>query len=191
MKGRKPLPDEQKKLKGTLRKSRVNKNKPEPARVATSAGPYKLNARAQLAWDELAPQLEKSRVLTEGDLQWLKLLCEAIAEYDSLYNRLWIKQANGQVEYEPIKNFYQIYEKGSKKKLAFPTLIATKLKPEVALIAENRKFQKSLLAEFGLTPSSRAKVTAGLPPGAPAGETQLEKMRRQRAERKAKKNNTS
>ena len=130
-------------------------------------------------------------VLTEADLQALKLLCESIAEYDSLYLSLWEKQSNKEMKYCPTVNLYEIWDKGKKRKLAIPRLIGIRVKPQVAMMAENRKFQKMMLTEFGLTPASRAKVWAigTTPPG--KDKTQLQIMREKKAARKAAKNNAS
>lgn len=177
-------PSALKALQGTARKDRMNSAEPKPELAGVEC-PYPLNEKTQPIWNELAGELSQTKVLTKADLQGLKVLCENIAEYDSLYKRLWEKQANGQMEYVPTKNFYKIYEGSgkNKKKLVLPILIKTALKPEVALMAENRKFQKSMLEQFGLTPASRAKVNAQ-PSGDSDSRSALQKLRDARAARK-------
>ncbi len=126
-------------------------------------------------------------------MQALKLLCESIAEYDALYYSLWEKQTNGEMKYVPTVNLYEIYDKSSgkgkaRRKLSIPKLVGTRVKPQVSMMAENRKFQKMMLTEFGLTPSSRGKVWAiGTPPPGP-DKSKLQQMREARAARKAAKN---
>lgn len=196
MAGRKKLPSQLKALRGTKRKDRSNPAEPvPPLRVSTDC-PFSLFGVALEAWNQLSNELTKIKVLTEADLQALKLLCESIAEYDSLYYSLWEKQANGEMRYEPTVSLYEIYDKSTgkgnlKKKLAIPKLIGTKVKPQVAMMAENRKFQKMMLTEFGLTPSSRGRVWAigTLPPG--PDKSKLQKMREARALRKAAKNQSA
>ena len=171
-------------LQGTTRKDRTNPAEPKP-KLAGIACPYPLNEKAIPIWDELAAELSQTRVLTEADLQGLKMLCESIAQYDSLYKRLWEKQANGEMEYTPIQKFYEIWDgKGkNKRKLPIPVLIRTAVKPEVALIAEGRKFQKGMLEQFGLTPASRQKVNAE-PLDDKDNRSALQKLRDARVARK-------
>ena len=191
MAGRKKIPEELKKLRGTKRKDRDNPKKPTNSLYAAGC-PYPLFGVALETWNQLSQELTKIKVLTEADLQALKLLCEAIAEYDSLLLRVWEDRPNGKREYVPTVNLYEIYEKGKgKMKLSIPTLIGIRTKPEVAMLAENRKFQKAMLEQFGLTPSSRMKVwTIGSPPPGPE-KSKLQMMREKRAARKAARNEAS
>ncbi|KKM01412.1 hypothetical protein LCGC14_1794710 [marine sediment metagenome] len=190
MPGRKKIPDKLKALRGTKRKDRDNPTRPNLPPCSVDC-PYPLFGVALKAWNQLSQELTKIKVLTKADLQALKLLCEAIAEYDSLLLRVWEDRPNGEREYVPTVNLYQIYEKGKKKKLSIPVLVGIKTKPEVAMLAENRKFQKAMLEQFGLTPSSRVKVwTIGSPPPGPE-KTKLQMMREKRAARKAAKNQAS
>jgi len=136
----KRLPTEVKKQRGTLRSDRQNSN--EPVLVPTIPPiPTWLSEDGQKAFSDLSNLLYDMSVLTEADCLSLTLLCDSYSEY---------KKAK-----EVINEFGSTMEvvsrEGNSKSV---------IRPEVQIANQSfvRVFQ--LLKEFGLTPSSRAKVNA-------------------------------
>lgn len=78
MVGRKSKPMAIKILEGE-RKCRINLDEPKFA-PSSSIPPEWLEGYAQEHWDELAPMLQKSGVLTEGDRMNLAILCVLYAQ---------------------------------------------------------------------------------------------------------------
>ena len=67
-------------------RKRINAEEPQPDALATVPNPppyLPLVGRARKAWDDLASQAVKMRVLTDADLATLALTCRAIAEYEA------------------------------------------------------------------------------------------------------------
>ena len=135
----KRLPTELKKQRGTLRKDRMNPNEPVLPSVIPPI-PTWLSEDGQKAFAELSTLLHDMSVLTQADELALTLLCDAYSEY---------KKAK--VVNELGSTMEVISREGNSK----PTI-----RPEVQIANQSfvRVFQ--LLKEFGLTPSSRAKVNA-------------------------------
>lgn len=136
----KRLPTELKKQRGTLRADRINPNEPQLPTTKPPT-PTWLSESGQKAFVELSDLLHDMSVLTQADALALELLCDAYSEYKSakeIVNRLGATQDVTSRE-------------GHTKSI---------LRPEVTIANQSfvRVFQ--LLKEFGLTPSSRAKVNA-------------------------------
>ena len=136
----KRLPTELKKQRGTLRADRTNPNEPKLPSVIP-ATPTWLSETGQKAFIELGELLHDMSVLTQADSMALELLCDAYSEY---------KQAKEVVNTLGATQDVTSRE-GNTKSI---------LRPEVQIANQSfvRVFQ--LLKEFGLTPSSRAKVNA-------------------------------
>ncbi len=139
MKGRKPIPTSLKKLKGTLQKCRSNKNEPRPE-VCEPEIPGWICDQAGEVWRELSPQLYKAGVLTKLDALALGLLCQ----HHVLY--MWSK---GIVEKESLL-IETIDSNGNRVKRANPAL---------KIMMQSADQLTALLREFGLTPSSRTRVS--------------------------------
>ena len=136
----KRLPTELKKQRGTLRKDRVNENEPKLPSVIPPI-PTWLSEDGQKAFSELSNLLHDMSVLTQADELALTLLCDAYSEY---------KRAK-EVVNELGATMEVTSREGNTKSV---------IRPEVQIANQSfvRVFQ--LLKEFGLTPSSRAKVNA-------------------------------
>lgn len=136
----KRLPTELKKQRGTLRKDRLNENEPKLPSVIPPI-PTWLSEDGQKAFSELSNLLHDMSVLTQADELALTLLCDAYSEY---------KKAK-EVVNELGATMEVTSREGNSKSV---------IRPEVQIANQSfvRVFQ--LLKEFGLTPSSRAKVNA-------------------------------
>ena len=136
----KRLPTELKKQRGTLRKDRMNENEPKLPSVIPPI-PTWLSEDGQKAFSELSNLLHDMSVLTQADELALTLLCDAYSEY---------KRAK-EVVNELGATMEVTSREGNTKSV---------IRPEVQIANQSfvRVFQ--LLKEFGLTPSSRAKVNA-------------------------------
>jgi len=136
----KRLPTELKKQRGTLRKDRMNENEPKLPSVIPPI-PTWLSEDGQKAFSELSNLLHDMSVLTQADELALTLLCDAYSEY---------KRAK-EVVNELGATMEVTSREGNSKSV---------IRPEVQIANQSfvRVFQ--LLKEFGLTPSSRAKVNA-------------------------------
>jgi len=136
----KRLPTELKKQRGTLRKDRLNENEPKLPSVIPPI-PTWLSEDGQKAFSELSNLLHDMSVLTQADELALTLLCDAYSEYKNA--KQIVNELGATVEI--------MSREGNSK----PTI-----RPEVQIANQAfvRVFQ--LLKEFGLTPSSRAKVNA-------------------------------
>ena len=136
----KRLPTEIKKQRGTLRQDRMNDNEPNLPCVIPPI-PTWLSEDGQKAFSELSTLLHDMSVLTQADELALTLLCDAYSEY---------KKAK-EVVNELGSTMEVTSREGNSKSV---------IRPEVQIANQSfvRIFQ--LLKEFGLTPSSRAKVNA-------------------------------
>jgi P27 family predicted phage terminase small subunit len=136
----KRLPTEVKKQRGTLRPDRQNAN--EPVLVPTIPPiPTWLSEDGQKAFTDLSNLLYDMSVLTEADCLSLTLLCDSYSEYKKA--KEVINELGATMEVTS--------REGNTKSV---------IRPEVQIANQSfvRVFQ--LLKEFGLTPSSRAKVNA-------------------------------
>ncbi len=137
---RKPKPTHLKAVTGT---TRGKPTEATPARLSGTAPPAFLSDRARAHWPELADLLAGLGVLSDGDLTALGLLCETLAE--------WIEAG------QTIARHGATYECQTE---AGATMF--RAHPAVAQRNDAARRLQSLLSEFGLTPSARAKVS-GLP----------------------------
>ena len=136
----KRLPTEVKKQRGTLRKDRENQSEPKLTPTKPPI-PTWLSKDGQKAFVELSNLLFDMSVLTKADELSLTLLCDSYSEY---------KKAK-EIVNELGSTMEVISREGNSKSV---------IRPEVQIANQSfvRVFQ--LLKEFGLTPSSRAKVNA-------------------------------
>ena len=141
--GARPLPTALHEVRGTFRPDRHGNNGHEPKpKLATTAMPRwaGLKGEAEKCWKRLAPQLIETRVLTEDDITALVALCRRWAEWDRL------RQA---VERDGETYWAEGTHGGG-----------AQLKPNPAVNMRDNAFKDVMraLTEFGLTPSSRARV---------------------------------
>jgi P27 family predicted phage terminase small subunit len=140
MRGRKPKPTRLKLITGNPGKRPLSAGEPKPARPDTLRAPSGLSAGAKRCWRQVARQLHDAQILTQLDRPALALYCEAFARWT---------QANGQIQ-----RFGAIVKAPSGYPIPSPYLsIANKAFDQMAKI----------MAEFGMTPSSRSRINAEPP----------------------------
>lgn len=135
-KGRKSTPTKIKLVRGNPGKRPVSKSEPIPTHTPVEIllkKPVGLTGPAATAWGTIAPRLNDMRVLTIIDRTALRLLCEQIGIYKA-----------AQKEIKKNKGFTTITDKGN--------LVQH---PAVSVMNSAFKNIRVLLAEFGMTPSSR------------------------------------
>ena len=142
-KGRKPLPTALKLLEGDRGKGRrpINENEPTPPQDGVEC-PDWLLPEAQNEWYRLAPSLVAMGVLTNHDVETFAGYCQAYARWREAEE---IIAQNGTVFKTPSGYIQQV--------------------PWVSISLQNLKLMQSLGAEFGLTPTSRARIFAGMNEG--------------------------
>lgn len=139
MAGRKKTPDHLKLVKGTAQKCRMNPEAPA-ANVGTASAPAWLSERAAELFDQISATLLGMGIASPDDQHVLSLAASRIEEVEILTAVI-----------EDAGRTYQT-EAG-----------LWKARPEVAMRNEAMRHAQSLLAEFGLTPAARSKVSAGKP----------------------------
>lgn len=137
MAGRRPKPTRLKVLQGKPGHRSLPKHEPKPI-VGVPPAPEWLVPEARALWDELSEMLVRLRVLTEADRPALELTCATWARW---------KQA-AQVLTEQGHSMLVDREEG----------VVVVVRPEVRIEADAARRLRLLLGEFGLTPSSRARV---------------------------------
>lgn len=143
MAGRRPKPTQLKVITGNPGKRPLNTKEPKPA-VKRLVPPAWLDPKARYAFQELEKILgEDMRVLTGADRMALELLCDVYSEYREARDVILRDGSTYEVE----------TEQGS----------YVRPRPEVAIAADAWKRVKSMLTEFGLTPSSRTRIKMGKP----------------------------
>lgn len=137
MKGRKPKPTALKVVTGNPGRRALNKNEPKAPASHAIEPPPTLSAQARVHWDKAVELLESARVITAMDVTALALLCDAHARY---------QQAN-----EALAKYGMVVKSPS----GFPMQ-----SPFLAMANKASEQMLKLLTEFGMTPSSRARVSA-------------------------------
>lgn len=126
------------KMQGTWRKDRHgNKNEPQPP-AANLAQPYDLDEDGQRFWDYHAPKLSKLGLLSENDAYALAMA----AEWFSIHQKCVRELRSG------------ISQKTPTTTVAKPASVVAK----AAIVAV-----RGFLADFGLTPASRTRLTVEPP----------------------------
>jgi P27 family predicted phage terminase small subunit len=134
--GVKPLPTKIKALRGTLRKHRTNTQEPT-AQPGMPACPTELAAVAKREWKRISKHLSAMGLLTTIDRAALALYCDA---YGRWLDAIQALQQYGVVIKSP--NGYPVQS------------------PYVAIANKAGEQVRLLLAEFGMSPASRTRVTA-------------------------------
>lgn len=141
MRGRKPKPTAAKMLAGNPGKRALPTDEPSaPRRKRTPSAPSYLGEEAAAEWRRVARTLHEMRVLTDADLQALALYCAAFER--------WRKAE------EEIDNEGLVVPTGT-------TGQGVKANPAVSIANMAWEQMRKILIEFGMTPSSRARVQAG------------------------------
>jgi P27 family predicted phage terminase small subunit len=132
--GRKPIPTHLKVVRGNPGKRPLNENEPTPEGPAEM--PEYLSPAAREHWPIVAKQLEDAGVLTSIDVHALALYCEAFARWR---NALAEVARSGPVYTTPQGFAMQ--------------------SPHLSIANKAQEQMTKLLIEFGMTPSSRTRVT--------------------------------
>jgi P27 family predicted phage terminase small subunit len=147
MKGRKPQPSALRVLRGNPGRRPLPPDEPTPEPTVNAAPPEWLDEEAKAEWHRLAPMLERLGVLTESDTGALTAYCEAWATWKGATQK--------------IRQFGMVIKGRNEIPMQSPYV----------RIAHNALIQmRGLLVEFGLTPSSRARVHAVKKPDAPVSK---------------------
>lgn len=158
MKGRKPKPTHLKVLDGNPGKRPINKNEPKPEPLAPAC-PAFLDAVAKAEWKYIAPKLEKLGLLTKIDRAALAAYC--ICWSDLKAARMFLNEHG-------LTYTTTINDKWGRaivdKEVAYP-----QVKIQRDAIAQINK----LAAEFGMTVSSRSRLTV---PGGDEQEDDMEQL---------------
>ena len=150
--GRKPVPTTLKILHGNPGKRPLPTNEPKPPPLAPKC-PAWLHKDAKKEWKRIAPQLERLGLLSELDMAALAGYCQSYARY---------KEAEELIAKHGTT--YEIHERnrdGSLKcnKQGEPILRSMQARPEVSIANKSLLQIRSFCAEFGLTPSARARMS--------------------------------
>ena len=127
-------------IQGTYQPCRHNPNEPEPEEGIPKCPP-ELSKKAKKYWKEIALELDAMQVLTKADKYALRLLSEAFADYE---------QALEDLQKQP-----RVYA----KKDAQGRTTSLAINPNVRLVRDTWNHIMIALREFGLTPSSRGRVS--------------------------------
>jgi P27 family predicted phage terminase small subunit len=135
MAGRKPKPTALKELQGNPGKRALNRSEPKPTSKRPSA-PSFLNGEAKKEWNRMVRLLFALKLVTEVDRAALAAYCQAWAR--------WIEAEAGIRD----EGMVITTEKGN--------LIQS---PYVGIANQSMKQMRAFLVEFGMTPSSRSRVS--------------------------------
>lgn len=138
MAGRYPKPTNLKVVEGNRGKRGMNKQEPDPEYLAVDclAAPEWLDARAKVVWSEIAPELQKARLLAVIDVPLLAMCCVAIAQFRYAVTKVGdaaVLDADG--------------EKGES------------LNPWLIVQSMSFKQAVAILREFGVGPAARSRIS--------------------------------
>ena len=133
--GRKPKPTKLKLLTGTAQPCRMNDKEPKPKsdNIKMPAG---LSEKAKKCWRLVAKQLTDAGVLTNLDVHALAMYCEVFTRWQDANEKL--------AKFGPV----------IKAPSGFPVQ-----SPYLQISNKSFDQMKSMLVEFGMTPSSRTRVS--------------------------------
>ena len=138
VRGRKPKPTALKLLEGNPGKRAVNAREPKPRPAQTSAlSPRRfLDRYGREEWHRVVPELSLLGLLTTVDLAAVEIYCDLYAQWRRARVKLrtGFTDANG------------------------------KRKPEAQVVKDTAALMRQYMVEFGLTPSSRARLETDEPP---------------------------
>jgi P27 family predicted phage terminase small subunit len=141
-------------MRGTARPCRINRNAPaaqnEPPRA-----PAELSKRATEIFGTLVGRLESMRLASATDTELLALLAARLEEHELATENI---RANGST-YAKIE-IIEVPDPEHPGSTITRTQKMWKANPAVAQRSEAMRHCQSLLAEFGLSPASRARLAA-------------------------------
>lgn len=134
--GRKPKPVNLRILEGNPGKRALNLNEPKPRPIRPSC-PSWLLPEAKKEWRRVAPELEHMGILTAVDRAALAIYCQA-----------WARMVDAE---ESVTKYSSI--------LKSKTSDYVQVSPFETLRKQNAQLVRAFCAEFGLTPSSRGRMS--------------------------------
>ncbi|MCJ8139575.1 phage terminase small subunit P27 family [Falsirhodobacter halotolerans] len=140
MAGRKRKPDHLKLVGGTAQKCRMNPDAPV-ANVGLASAPEWLSAAGAEIYDRVGAIIFGMGIASPDDVDALAMLASRLEEIQILTGLIEDQGRTYRIKNGPWK-----------------------ARPEVAMRNEALRHAQSLLAEFGLTPAARSKVSAGKAP---------------------------
>ena len=150
VRGRKPTPTALRLLRGNPRKHPVNRREPTPAPLPDDpAPPAWLDESAQAEWRRLAPMLTRLGVLTETDADALAAYCEAWVTWKHATQRM--------------RQFGMVVKAAKDGELPV-------ISPYVKIAHHAMAQMRAFLVEFGMTPSSRARIRTAAPAETPVSK---------------------
>lgn len=132
--GRKPKPTAIKMLEGNPGKRKLNTSEPTPSKKAPTC-PKWLDNEAKKEWRRLSKQLESLGVLTEIDMAAFAGYCQCYARWKEAEEFI---SKHGAIVKTPSGYWQQI--------------------PQVSIAQQYMKQMNKFCEQFGLTPSSRARI---------------------------------
>jgi len=138
MRGRRPTPSNLKIIRGTWRRDRARVDEPQPAPELLPC-PEFLSPKAKEEWNRLGPELFELGLLTKLDRAAFSVYCQAFANWHEASEKL---ESEGAV---------RTTKRGDMVKSPWVTI-------------ERHAFEELLLIarEFGMTPSSRGRVSVAV-----------------------------
>lgn len=135
--GRKAKPTALKLIEGNPGKRKLNEHEPQPQKVYDPDPPEGFNDLQAAKWNEVAHKLAKVRVLTELDLDALEIYC-----------REWV-------------NLHEAIDDVSRRgKLLQMPRGGVMWNPSWTQLKHSQSVCRSLMSEFGMTPSTRTGLIA-------------------------------
>lgn len=158
MTGRKPIPNELKRLKNNPGRRSLPKPEEEvksvPALLAPAPPEVSEQKYGSHFWDMTMPVLIRMGVLNESDLTMFAHYCIAC----SIVRESSEAMAKGGLVYQT-----KVHTREVKKKIVKTSTVIRK-SPYIEIINIYSRLAQSFAAEFGLTPSARSKITFRAPP---------------------------
>jgi len=133
--GRKPKPTVLKLLEGNPGRRPLNQKEPQPEKKAPRC-PAWLAPEAKKEWRRMSKQMEKLGVLTQVDAAAFAGYCQAYARWKEAEEFI---SKHGTIFKTPSGYIQQV--------------------PQVSIAQTYLKIMRDFCAEFGLTPSSRSRIT--------------------------------
>lgn len=135
--GRKAKPTCLKLVQGNPGNRPITKNEPKPARVYKPKAPVAFNKIEKAKWNQISKKLAACRVLTELDLDALEI-----------YVRNWVMM------HEALNDL------ATRGKLVQTPTGGVMWNPQWSQYKHSESVCRSLIAEFGMTPSTRTSIAA-------------------------------
>lgn len=133
--GRKPIPNNLKILHGNPGKRPINQQEPKPSPIAPKC-PAHLDKVAKREWKRVSPQLEAIGLLSRIDMAALAAYCQA-------YGR-WVEAESA------IRKHGMLIKSPNGYPMMSPYLVISNKAVDQ---------MKSFMTEFGMTPSSRSRIS--------------------------------